>query len=91
MIPGVWPFWTPGARLANAMKRTTRHCYILNIYAVGFTPSEKIFFKSNYVYVSSWSLIGRIFVGDHKTLLHTKYITYGPHGFSEDFLKLFPF
>ena len=33
-------------------------------------------------------LIGRIYVGDHKTLLHTKYISSGPHGFrEEDFLS----
>ena len=30
-------------------------------------------------------LIGRIYVGDHLTLLHTKYISCGPHGFREDF------
>ena len=32
-------------------------------------------------------LIGRIYVGDHKNLLHTKYISCGPHGFREDFLS----
>ena len=33
-------------------------------------------------------LIGRIYVGDHYTLLHTQYISYGPHGFrEEDFLS----
>ena len=32
-------------------------------------------------------LIGRIYVGEHYTLLHTKYISSGPHGFrEEDFL-----
>ena len=36
-------------------------------------------------------LIGRIYVGDNKTLLHTKYISCGPHGFREKiFLKVFP-
>ena len=29
-------------------------------------------------------LIGRIYVGDHQTLLHTKYISCGPHGFREE-------
>ena len=29
-------------------------------------------------------LIGRIYVGDHLTLLHTEYISYGPHGFREE-------
>ena len=32
-------------------------------------------------------LIGRIYVGDHYTLLHTKYISSWPHGFREDFLS----
>ena len=32
-------------------------------------------------------LIGRIYVGDHKTLLHTKYISCGPHGIREDFFS----
>ena len=30
-------------------------------------------------------LIGRIYVGDHQTLLDTKYISCGPHGFRNDF------
>ena len=29
-------------------------------------------------------LIGRIYVEDHYTLLHTKYISCGPHGFREE-------
>ena len=33
-------------------------------------------------------LTGRIYVGDHYTLLHTQYISSGPHGFrEEDFLS----
>ena len=33
-------------------------------------------------------LSGRIYVGDHYTLLHTQYISSGPHGFGEeDFLS----
>ena len=33
-------------------------------------------------------LIGRIYAGDHLRLLHTKYISCGPHGFrEEDFLS----
>ena len=36
-------------------------------------------------------LIGRIYVADHYKLLHTKYISSGPHGFrEEDFLCFFP-
>ena len=34
--------------------------------------------------------IGRIYVGYHYTLLHTKYVSCGPHGFrEEDFLRFF--
>ena len=35
-------------------------------------------------------LIGRIYVGE-QTLLHTKYVSSGPHGFrEEDFFKFSP-
>ena len=37
-------------------------------------------------------MVGRICVGDHYTLLHTKYIACGPHSFrKEDFFKVLPF
>ena len=32
----------------------------------------------------SRGLIGRIYIGDHYTLLHTQYISCGPHGFREE-------
>ena len=33
-------------------------------------------------------LIGRVYVRDHQTLLHTKYVSCGPNGFrEEDFLS----
>ena len=33
-------------------------------------------------------MVGRINIGNNKTLLHTKYISFGPHGFrEEDFLS----
>ena len=31
-------------------------------------------------------LIGGIYIGDHYTLLHTRYISSGPHGFREEYL-----
>ena len=34
---------------------------------------------------------GRLYVEDHQTLLHTKYIRCGPHGFREEYFKLLPF
>ena len=50
MIPGAWPFWTPGAWLANAMKRTTRHCHILNIIiSCGIQVLKRRFFLLNLI------------------------------------------
>ena len=35
-------------------------------------------------------MVGRIYVGDHLTLLHTKYLSSEPYGFrEEDFLSFF--
>ena len=49
-----------------------------------------------YVHMTPWDvasleprgLIGKIYVGDHYTLLHTQYLSSGSHGFREDFFKL---
>ena len=36
-------------------------------------------------------MVGRIYEGDHLTLLNTKYLSSGPHGFrEEEFFKFFP-
>ena len=67
---------------------------------VGLMVSEKKIFKVVPI-ISLWELmtpgawpvwlIGRIYVGDHQTLLHTKYESCEPHGFKEeDFFKFFP-
>ena len=40
-VPGVGPVWTPGAQLAGFIKRTTIHCYIENMKALGLVISEK--------------------------------------------------
>ena len=42
--PGVGGVWTPGARFAGFMKRTTRHCYTQNMKALGLVVSEKKIF-----------------------------------------------
>ena len=34
--------------------------------------------------LGSRGLIGRIYVGEHKTLLHIKYVSCGYHGFREE-------
>ena len=37
-------------------------------------------------------MVGRIYLGDHKTLPYTKYISCGPDGYGiEDFLKFFQY
>ena len=41
MTRGVWPVWTQGAWLAGFMQETTKHCYILNMLALGLMASEK--------------------------------------------------
>ena len=73
------------------------YCYILNIEAVG-SWFQKIFFKS-YSLLYDKSMEAKdpeglanleprsmIYVGDHQTLLYTKYISCGPNGYGiEDF------
>ena len=44
MTPGAGPFLTQGARLAGFIKRTTKHCYMQNMKALGLVVLEKIFF-----------------------------------------------
>ena len=44
MTPGAGPFLTQGAQLARFIKRTTTHCFIQNMKALGLVDSEKIFF-----------------------------------------------
>ena len=42
--PGAGPVWTPGARLAGFIKRTTIHCYTQDMKGLGFVVSEKKIF-----------------------------------------------
>ena len=39
--PGAGPVWTPGARLAGFIKRTTIHGYTQNMKALELVVSEK--------------------------------------------------
>ena len=43
-VPWAGPVWTPGARLAGFIKRTTIHCYTQNMKALGLVVSEKKIF-----------------------------------------------
>ena len=44
MTPGAGPFLTQGASLAGFIKRTTIHCYIQNMKALGLVVLEKKIF-----------------------------------------------
>ena len=54
--PGAGPVLTPGARMAGFMKRTTRHCYTLNMKALGLVVSE----KKNFICFSHCKSMGAI-------------------------------
>ena len=41
--PEAGPVWTPGARLAGFIKKTTIHCYKQNMKALDLVVSQKIF------------------------------------------------
>ena len=41
-VPGAWPIWAVGTRLAGFMKGITKHCYKQNIKTLGLMVSEKI-------------------------------------------------
>ena len=101
--PGAGPVWTPGAWLAGFIKRTTIHCYTLNMKALGLVVLEKKIFlcfshcmsmgandpRGGAIFDLS-GMIGRIYKEDHYTLLHTKYESFGPCGFGEeDFFYVF--
>ena len=67
------------------------HCYILNIVAVGFMVSEKIFLKfmeandpQDMAHLNHKDMVGKIYLRDHKTLLYTKYISCVPHGYRKE-------
>ena len=55
--PKAGPVWTPGARLAGFIKRTTLHCYTQNMKGLGLVVSEKIFFMF-FPIVSLWPVYG---------------------------------
>ena len=66
------------------------HCYKLNNEAVCFMVSED-FLKSYsplYITVSLWKgMVGMIYVGDHQTLIYSKYISCGPHCYRIEVFK----
>ena len=74
---GAWPVWTPEARLAGCFS----HCKSMGAN----DPRSGAIFDPR-------GMVGRIYKGEHYTLLHTKYESSGPCGFGEEnfFFMLFP-
>ena len=102
MSPGARPVWTVGALLAfiyvgeHLSLLPTKY---LSSGPYGFNDENLIFFFDyNYMELISpggmasldpSGMVGRIYKGDHLTLLNTKYLSSGPHGFREN-LSFFP-
>ena len=73
------------------------HCYTQNIKALGLMVKRRFFFIFSYCMTMGdddprgvdnlvpRGMIGRIYVEYHLTLLHTKYASFRPCGFREDF------
>ena len=86
-------FLTPGAWLAGFIKRTTIHCYIQNMKALGLVVSEKMFLCFSHdaplggACMDPRGMVGRIYKEDHYILLHTKYESSGPCDFGEFFFR----
>ena len=56
-----------------------------------FCDSMGVYGPQGMTNLNARGMVCRIYIGDHSTLLHTKHISCGPHGFREDFfLKNFP-
>ena len=61
MTPGLGPFLTPGSWLAVFIKKTTTHCYIQNMKALGLVVLEKKIFYVFYCFPMTppgWGLYG---------------------------------
>ena len=78
------------------IKRTTTHCYIQNMKALGHVVSEKKIFlcfapsrPRGGACMDPRGTVGRIYKEDHYTLLHTKYERSGTSGFGEEIFLCF--
>ena len=86
--PRTWQFWTSGAWLARFKMGSLNIDIYIIILDVGLMVLENYFFP----FYSQWTImtpmvwtnfdprgmVGRIYVGDHWTLLYIKYISCGP-------------
>ena len=58
MTPGAGPFLASGVWLAGFIKRTTTHCYIRNMKALGLVVSEKMILYVCPITPPRWGLYG---------------------------------
>ena len=91
-MPGEWPVWTPGAPFAAFIKERIIHWSTQHMKALGHMVSEKkIFLCFSHdvpragARMDPRGTVGRIYKEDNYTLLKTKYESFGPCGFGEDF------
>ena len=88
------PVWTPGARLAGFIERTTIHCYRQNMKALGHVVLEIFYVFSHCKSMGAndprggpifdhRGVVGRIYEEGHYTLLHTNNESSGPCGIGE--------
>ena len=94
----------PRGTVGRIYKEATIHCYKQNMKALGLVVlGKKIFLCFSHcksmgandprggAIFDPRGMIGRIYIEDHYTLLHTKYESFGPCGFGEeDFFMFFP-
>ena len=100
--PEAGPVWTGDAQLAEFIKTTTIHCGAQNMKALGLVVSGKIFFyffshckctgandpRGGAIF-DPRGMIRMIYVKLRKTILHTKYRSFGSCGFREDDFKMY--
>ena len=96
MTPRAWPVWSPGTWLTGFLYGA--HKTLLHNKYISCAPHpfwEDVFKFSHYKSMEANAhkgmaslepkeFIDGIYDGDYKTLLHTKYISCGPHAFGEE-------
>ena len=82
MAPKIWPNWTSGAWLVRFMQGITQQYIRCGPY--GFRGFFSMYSQWTIMTLKVWTnfdprgMVGRIYVGDHWTLLYIKYISCGP-------------
>ena len=94
---GAWPVWTPGAWFAGLMLLHTKYIssgpYVFreeDFWSFSHFKSMEANESRGVANLDPKDMVGRIYVGDHLTLLHIKYLSSGSYGLRrEDFWIFF--